>query len=76
MITCDYCAAQATRVTLSDEPLCQPHAREHYESDWRAETRKLGQRAAARLAPVPIPPVDVPVLVATVVAPAVNGWDV
>ena len=50
MIICDYCTAQATRVTLSDEPLCQPHARDHFESDWRTETRVLGQRAAKRLA--------------------------
>jgi hypothetical protein len=50
MIICDYGTEEATRVTLSDEPLCVAHAREHYGADWRAETRTLGKRAAARLA--------------------------
>jgi hypothetical protein len=48
-ITCDYCTVRATRVTDSDEPLCDAHAKEHYGADWRTETRILGVRATARL---------------------------
>lgn len=52
MINCDYGPAGeiATRVDNSDTPLCNGHAREHYGSDWRTETRILGKRAAARIA--------------------------
>lgn len=46
-ITCDYCDQPATRVSAvaSNEPLCQSCARDHYGSDWRADTRVLGVRA-------------------------------
>lgn len=48
-ITCDYGPAGevATRITDSDEALCDKHAKEHFGTDWRAETRKLGVRAIA-----------------------------
>ncbi len=50
-INCDYGPAGeiATRITDSDEALCDAHAREHYGSDWQTETHKLGARALARL---------------------------
>lgn len=47
-IVCDYCTQPATRVTDSDEPLCDAHAKEHY-ADWRTETRVLGERARKRI---------------------------
>ena len=50
-INCDYGPAGeiATRITDSDEALCLAHAREHYGSEWKTETHKMGARALARL---------------------------
>ena len=48
-ITCDYCTARATRVTDSDEPLCDKCAKDHYGAEWRTETRILGVQATKRL---------------------------
>lgn len=50
VIICEYGTTPATRVTDSDEALCQGHAREHYGTDWRTATRTLGKRATARIA--------------------------
>lgn len=48
-VVCDYCGQAATRVTDSDEPLCDRDARDHYGPGWRTETRVLGERARARI---------------------------
>ncbi len=51
-VTCDYGPATeiATRYADDGVPLCQNHAKEHYGADWRAVTRKLTPRVAARFA--------------------------
>lgn len=48
-ITCDYCTVRATRVTASDEPLCNGCAKDHYGTDWRTITSVLGSHATKRL---------------------------
>lgn len=48
-VTCDYCTVRATRVTDSDEPLCEACAKDHYGAEWRMETRTLGMKALKRL---------------------------